>query len=926
MHILPFDSVRKRMSILIRHPATDEAVLYTKGADSAIFHRVHCANEEESKRLELTRAHVEEFSRVGLRTLVLVKRIVPEEELKAWSREYVIAEATASDSSNALRALMDRIERNFTLLGATGIEDRLQPGVPETIGHLREAGIHVWVLTGDKQETAVNVAHSARLITKEHQLIYINASSKLKTGYLINRHLHSLVCGHPWADCDEINDVMSDDPDVESSSTSTSESESDQAMDPTIIAAFSNQRHVRVCPPEGNLSDSHPSCVPAPAWTRFTRRSKHRITRSVSESRAVTQKRRRRRPRLVRRHRTHLLRERPVQRRSQASLESANLALVIDGETLQFALEEDMKASFLRLARLCTSVLCCRSTPSQKAAVVSLVKDGLHVLTLAVGDGAKEGMQAVMASDFAISRFRFLQRLILVHGHLCYDKLAHTALYLFYKDAVYIFLLFWFQLFNGFSGSNAIDQLSQVLFSVTMTSLPPFLMGIWDNPIDADTLLANPVLYRSGIEGRAYRPWLFWINILDAIWQTLIIFFVPYLFYADSTMTLWSYGMLQMNLLLLCSLLHAALETRTWVYLHWIGLLLSYLVFYIIFTMIYHSLAVTGISPESPYRVIFVTMHDATFWLLIPITVTAALLPRLLFITLNNTLAPTLDTVATLLSKVYGCGKRLPLTPYLSGKLDTSAPIESISSGLSHFTPPSATEPSGRPISGSSRSSLPSVEVEPVEAPARFMARVEQLLSVSSRLFRGAASSTAAAASTIGHRRSLTAPISPLSMENVRHQNHGIAVDLRHRMYNRRRSRTRTLSYGAGRLEQVLTAIPFSRNSNNFDDAAGLPSTPVIWPVVDPRTRAHSLTMRRYPERRIRPTVNDSTFRDQASSLPMDPSFYTPTSQAADSSYGDRQIQGDVELRVGRLAPQVDSPPPYRLSECSASETENQQV
>ncbi|KAF5398842.1 hypothetical protein PHET_07562 [Paragonimus heterotremus] len=184
MHILPFDSVRKRMSILIRHPATDEAVLYTKGADSAIFHRVHCANEEEAKRLELTRTHVEEFSRVGLRTLVLVKRIVPEEELKAWSREYIIAEATASDSSNALRALMDRIERNFTLLGATGIEDRLQPGVPETIGHLREAGIHVWVLTGDKQETAVNVAHSARLITKEHQLIYISASSKVSWTFL----------------------------------------------------------------------------------------------------------------------------------------------------------------------------------------------------------------------------------------------------------------------------------------------------------------------------------------------------------------------------------------------------------------------------------------------------------------------------------------------------------------------------------------------------------------------------------------------------------------------------------------------------------------------------------------------------------------------------------------------------------------------
>ncbi|OON22724.1 IC domain protein, HAD ATPase, P-type family [Opisthorchis viverrini] len=67
----------------------------------------------------------------------------------------------------------------YSSLGVTGIEDRLQEGVPETIECLREAGIHVWVLTGDKQETAVNVAHAAHLITDEHKLIYINASSKV---------------------------------------------------------------------------------------------------------------------------------------------------------------------------------------------------------------------------------------------------------------------------------------------------------------------------------------------------------------------------------------------------------------------------------------------------------------------------------------------------------------------------------------------------------------------------------------------------------------------------------------------------------------------------------------------------------------------------------------------------------------------------
>ncbi|GAA49565.1 phospholipid-translocating ATPase, partial [Clonorchis sinensis] len=689
----------------------------------------------ETRRLETTRMHVDEFSRAGLRTLVVAKRIVPEDELKTWSREYLVAETTAQDSANALQSLMDKIERDFTLLGVTGIEDRLQEGVPETIECLREAGIHVWVLTGDKQETAVNVAHAAHLITDEHKLIYINASSK-------------------------------------------------------------KRMHIR------NLQGR------------------------------------------------------------RASVESSKLALVIDGETLQFALEEDMKGTFLRLARLCTSVLCCRSTPSQKASVVSLVKKGLSVQTLAIGDGAndvnmiqvadvgvgiggEEGMQAVMASDFAISRFRFLRRLVLVHGHLCYDKLAHTALYLFYKDGVYIFLLFWFQLFNGFSGSNAVDQLSQILFSITMTGLPPFLMGIWDNPIDPDTLMQNPVLYRSGIKGKAYRPWLFWINILDAVWQSLIIFFIPYLFHADSTMTLWRFGVLQMNILVLCSLIHAALETRTWVFLHWIGLIFSYLFAWVFFTMVYHALAVRGIAPENPYFVIFVAMNDSTFWLLTVITTVAALLPRLLFITLNNMLNPSLGTVANLMTRIYGRGKRLPLEAYLAGYPVSLSPVKrhspvdgtSISSGLSHITLP-ATTPDGLQVQGGSQPSLPSANMEDLETPTHFISRMEQLFSVGGRLFRGVPPSS--------HLPSTAAPVSPISMINLRHSP-GFVVDSR-----RRRRRTQTINYGYDRPSVRYG----TRGSNNFDDEAGPPSTPGIWPAVDPHVRAHSLSGPRHLGHRNRPAID----------------------------------------------------------------------
>lgn len=61
---------------------------------------------------------------------------------------------------------------SFLIPGATGIEDRLQEGVPDTIAALREAGIQLWVLTGDKQETAVNIAYACRLLDQTDRLLH----------------------------------------------------------------------------------------------------------------------------------------------------------------------------------------------------------------------------------------------------------------------------------------------------------------------------------------------------------------------------------------------------------------------------------------------------------------------------------------------------------------------------------------------------------------------------------------------------------------------------------------------------------------------------------------------------------------------------------------------------------------------------------
>ena len=82
-----------------------------------------------------------------------------------------------------------------------------------------------------------------------------------------------------------------------------------------------------------------------------------------------------------------------------------------------------------------------------------------------------------MASDFAISRFKYIVRLLLVHGHWNYDRLARMILYFFYKNATFVFAYFWFQLYCGFSGAVMIDQMYLMLYNLLFTSLPPVAIG-----------------------------------------------------------------------------------------------------------------------------------------------------------------------------------------------------------------------------------------------------------------------------------------------------------------------------------------------------------------------------------------------------------------------------------------------------------------
>ncbi|KAE8349388.1 hypothetical protein BDV28DRAFT_141361 [Aspergillus coremiiformis] len=541
LNTLEFNSSRKRMSAILRMP-DGHIRLFCKGADSIIYSRLAPGKQQELRKK--TAEHLEMFAREGLRTLCVADRELSEEEYRAWSKEHDIAAAALTDREEKLEQVSSNIEQELMLIGGTAIEDKLQDGVPDTISLLADAGIKLWVLTGDKVETAINIGFSCNLLDNDMELIVFNISG---------------------------NDPQRAAQELDRQSQRFGLTGSDEEL----LAA--RQDHT----------------PPAP---------------------------------------TH--------------------AVVIDGDTLKLMLDDELKQKFLLLCKQCKSVLCCRVSPAQKAAVVRMVRNGLDIMALSIGDGAndvamiqeadvgvgiigEEGRQAAMSSDYAIGQFRFLQRLILVHGRWSYRRMAETIANFFYKNLVWTIALFWYSIYNDFDGSYLFDYTYIVLVNVAFTSLPVILMGIFDQDVDDKVSLAVPQLYMRGIERKEWSQLKFWLYMLDGFYQSIICFYMPYLLYSPATFQ-HSNGLdindrTRMGVLVATS---AVIASNTYIMLNsyrwdWLTTLVNVISSLLIFlwTGIYSSVSASAQFYNSAAQV----YGALSFWVVLLLTVTICLLPRFTF-------------------------------------------------------------------------------------------------------------------------------------------------------------------------------------------------------------------------------------------------------------------------------------------------------
>ncbi|KAF9356541.1 hypothetical protein BGX26_005143 [Mortierella sp. AD094] len=378
-------------------------------------------SQSEMWEYQQTMDHIQEYATTGLRTLLYGHRFLSKEEYRDWSKQYADAQSAIEGRQEKLEQVAELLEQNLDMTGATAIEDKLQDGVPETIDKLRRAGIRLWMLTGDKRETAINIGYSCRLIKDYSSTIILDVPTQAQAHRALNKAMKDVNKG--------------------------------------------KSRHVVV---------------------------------------------------------------------------------VIDGATLGIVEQSaELMALFVELGIRADSVICCRVSPAQKAIVVKTVRVRIkHVVTLAIGDGAndiamiqeanvgigitgKEGLQAARSSDYSIAQFRFLERLLFVHGRWSYVRVSKFVLGTFYKCATFYLTQGLFQIFTGFSGTSLYEQWTLSFYNTLFSSLPVMVVGMFEQDLKASTLLLVPELYtygqrNSGFSLMTYATWM-----TAAVYQAFAALMVP---------------------------------------------------------------------------------------------------------------------------------------------------------------------------------------------------------------------------------------------------------------------------------------------------------------------------------------------------------------------------------------------------------------
>ncbi len=183
LHKFEFSSERKRSSIIVEDEEK-KIKIYVKGSDEKILHKSNINEFSKQNLLKETKEHLDSFARIGLRTLCFGYKYIERTDYINWDNQYKKKKLEVIIDKNKafeLERIISEMEQNLILLGVTALEDKLQDNVKNDLQEFIEAGISVWMITGDKLDTAESIGHSCKLFNDDTEVFKIKSSEKRVT-------------------------------------------------------------------------------------------------------------------------------------------------------------------------------------------------------------------------------------------------------------------------------------------------------------------------------------------------------------------------------------------------------------------------------------------------------------------------------------------------------------------------------------------------------------------------------------------------------------------------------------------------------------------------------------------------------------------------------------------------------------------------
>ena len=493
LKVLGFSSERKRMSIIVKD--RNEIKLYIKGADCEISKRLS-KKSLKNENYKIISNGLIDFSKKGLRTLMVAYRKINDNDYTSWVNKLHEDELNIENKQKLIDRLYDIIENNLILIGGTVVEDKLQDNVPDTIKELRAAGIKIWVLTGDKLDTAKNIGHSCNLLSEEQKLFTLKVMEK-DEGIVKDDPLSEMNMFFKEFQ-DFINGLVKK-YNLDSKYINYGNYNNTNSLNYNNVEIISDQSK--------SLSDNSSNKSSYSSIINFE------IFKCLKEKQILEP-----------------------------------FSIIIEGPILYGLFKDpDGTQNFLNIAYYSNTVICCRVSPSQKSQIIQKMKlYNQNAVTLAIGDGGndvsmimeanigigiygEEGMSAAQASDFAIGEFQLLKPLLFIHGRTNLYRISKMILYFFYKNFLFTMIQFYYSFNCLASGQTIVDDWYITCYNLIFTALPLCVRAITDSDInlnDKKNIKKNlALLYKENRDN--YKPFTFfrllW-NLIKGMFLSFIVY------------------------------------------------------------------------------------------------------------------------------------------------------------------------------------------------------------------------------------------------------------------------------------------------------------------------------------------------------------------------------------------------------------------